>query len=307
VKGLKLAEEYFGVHGTKMIEKKFPDYQNRIAAGLVGDGSECYGFDDQISRDHDWGPGFCLWLTAKDFETIGQKLQAAYQNLVHIFKGFERIPSQWGGGRVGVHEIGAFYQRFIGSSSVPDTLEKWLYLPEENLATCCNGKVFADPLGEFTGIRSELLKFFPEDIRRVKIAAKCMSCAQSGQYNFMRSVRRRQFFAALYAETKFCSDIMSLVFLLNRRYTPFYKWRHPAVRLLPVLGAFLYENIGRMIATHDYKKKSEIIEAICAQVIRELRQCGLSHSSSDFMLDHGPIIHAGIQDSNLRKRDVWLG
>jgi len=42
VKGLKLAEEYFRIHGTKMIEEKFPGYENRIAAGLVGEGSECY-------------------------------------------------------------------------------------------------------------------------------------------------------------------------------------------------------------------------------------------------------------------------
>jgi len=307
VKGLKLAEEYFWVHGTKMIEERFPDYKDRIAAGLVGEGSECYGFDDHISRDHDWGPGFCLWLTEDDYKTIGQKLQAEYQKLPQIFRGFKRISSQCGSCRVGVQEIGDFYQKFIGRPQAPDTLEEWLYLPEEYLSKCCNGKVFTDPLKEFTRIRSELLKFYPEDIRLVKIAARCMSCAQSGQYNFIRSVKRRQYFAVLYAEAKFCSDIMSLVFLLNRRYAPFYKWRHLAIRLLPVLGEFIYEKIGLMMATHDYKKKSEIIEEICAQVIRELRKCGLSHSPSDFLLDHGPIIHARIKDINLKKRDVWLG
>jgi len=307
VKGLKLAEEYFWAFGAKMIEEKFPDYENRIAAGLVGEGSECYGFDDQISRDHDWGPGFCLWVTADDYKAIGQRLQVEYQKLPRSFKGFKRIASQWGSGRVGVHEIGAFYQRFIGRSRAPDTLEEWLYLPEEYLSKCCNGKVFTDPLKEFTRIRSELLKFYPEDIRLVKIAARCMSCAQSGQYNFIRSVKRKQYFAALSGETKFCSDIMSLVFLLNRCYAPFYKWQHIAVRSLPVLGEFLYEKIGLMITTHDYQEKSEIIEAICAQVIKELRKCGLSHSPSDFLLDHGPIIHAMIKNINLKKRDVWLG
>lgn len=68
MQGLPLARDFFFTHGLPMIRESFKDIADRIAVGLVGPGSECYGFDDQLSRDHDWGPGFCLWLRQKDFQ-----------------------------------------------------------------------------------------------------------------------------------------------------------------------------------------------------------------------------------------------
>lgn len=307
VKGLELAEQYYQIYGARMINEKFPRYKDRIAVGLVGDGSECYGFDDEISQDHDWGPGFCLWLDKKDYEEIGPDLQREYESLPQQFNGFKRLTSQWGGGRVGVFEIGAFYGKFLGRPDPPKSLEQWLYLPEDYLSSCTNGKVFVDPLGEFSKIRKELLEFYPEDVRLIKIAARCMSCAQSGQYNYIRSIRRKEYFAANFAEIKFCSDIMSLVFLLNKRYAPFYKWRHRAVRSLPILGELLYQKITDLVGISDYKRKNNIIEEISGEVIKEFQRSGLSDSSSDFLLDHGPVIHQKIKDENLRKRNVWLG
>lgn len=64
-----------------MISRNFGDFENRIAVGLVGHGSECFGFDDKTSRDHDFETGFCLWLTKDDEEKIGFYLMRAYDKL----------------------------------------------------------------------------------------------------------------------------------------------------------------------------------------------------------------------------------
>ena len=69
-KGLDLCEAFFEEYGLPMLQSEFPAYLPYIAAGLVGEGSECFGFDDEISRDHDFGPGFCLWLTDSVYEDL---------------------------------------------------------------------------------------------------------------------------------------------------------------------------------------------------------------------------------------------
>ncbi|MBR4767553.1 MAG: tetratricopeptide repeat protein, partial [Lachnospiraceae bacterium] len=41
--GMELCRRYYEEIGAPMIREKFPEYEGRIAAGLVGEGSECYG------------------------------------------------------------------------------------------------------------------------------------------------------------------------------------------------------------------------------------------------------------------------
>ena len=43
MKGMELAKAYFEEYGIPMIETSFSQYQGQIAAGLVGEGSECLG------------------------------------------------------------------------------------------------------------------------------------------------------------------------------------------------------------------------------------------------------------------------
>jgi len=301
VKGLDLAELYYRGPGAAMIRERFAGEETQIAAGLAGPGSECFGFDDEYSRDHDWGPAFCLWLTDEDHARIGCDLQRAYQGLPSVFQDFgpreASLGEEW---RVGVSRISEFYRRFTGLSRPPGTLEEWMRIPEENLATCTNGRVFADPLGKFTAWRDALLAFYPEDVRLKKISSLCLTIAQTGQYNYLRSVRRADSFAATYCVAKFVADAIRLVFLLNRRYAPFYKWLHRAVGDLTVLGSAVHERVGALFRVAVVEEKADIMEEISVLLADELRRQGISDSRSDFLLDHAARVQSNISEARLR-------
>ena len=67
MKGLELSQRYYEAYGREMIERIDPALLARVSVGLCGEGSQCFGFDDQISQDHDFAPGFCVWLSEEDF------------------------------------------------------------------------------------------------------------------------------------------------------------------------------------------------------------------------------------------------
>lgn len=313
MKGLELSKLYYEEYGEAMIQRHFRQYENHIAAGLVGMGSECFGFDDELSQDHDWGPAFCLWLNSELYAEIGAAIQVAIADLPKSFANFTaREESSWGAGRTGVFAIGQFYRQFIGIDHVPTNLQQWRAIPEANLATATNGMVFTDPSGEFSAFREGLKQFYPEDIRLKKIACRCMTIAQAGQYNFMRCIKRGELVAAQCAETEFINNAISMVFLLNKQYKPFYKWMHRALQHLPILGATTYNLCADLVNAHlvesgnkIYERKNILIESICQNIIAELQRQDLTNSASDFMLAHGPLVQRKIQNTTLRNMNVW--
>ena len=301
--GLRLAETYYRDVGAPMIGERFGSFVDRIAVGLVGPGSECLGFDDELSRDHDWGPAFSMWLTDEDLDEIGGELQRAYVQLPATFLGYgPRLASPGEEWRVGTSTTSAFFARFTGLAHVPTATSEWLRIPEHSLATCTNGKVFHDPLGEFTRWRGALLAYYPEDVRLSKIASVCITIAQTGQYNYTRSIRRQEAFSAQHSMIRFCSDAMLLVFLLNRRYAPFYKWLHRAVGELPVLGRAVQAHVAVLLDDRSADTRAAMMEEIAALLVTEIRRQGLSDSTSDFLLDHAPLVQERISDPVLRSR-----
>ena len=62
MKGLELCEKFYNEYGAFMLRNEFPELEGIIAVGLCGSGSECFGYDDELSKDHDFEPGFCIFI-----------------------------------------------------------------------------------------------------------------------------------------------------------------------------------------------------------------------------------------------------
>ena len=219
-----------------MIREQFPEYADRIAVGLVGEGSECLGFDDMLSEDHDYGAAFCMWLTQEDYDKIGDRLQSAYEQLPSKVQGHKRrIASARGSGRDGVFSIPDFYENFLGREwfSVLEDDKKvdgekvfsvWAGFQEERLAMVVNGAVFTDPLGEFSSVRECLMREMPEQLWLQKTATAIAKAAQAGQYNYARCMRRGDTTAASFALWEFLREAVHIEYLLHHTYMPYYKW-----------------------------------------------------------------------------------
>ncbi len=283
--GMELCQAFYEEYGRPMIQSKFPGYEEEIAVGLVGEGSECFGFDDQVSRDHDFGPGFCLWLTDTVYDEIGEELQRAYDGLPSTYMGITRFTTLKAQKRVGVFRIGDFYEGLIGLRDVPTTRSQWLFLDDYRLATAVNGRVFRDGLGEFTRIRRGIQAYYPEDVRIKKIAREAALMAQSGQYNYSRMFGRGEKVTAAIALSEFMKHTMAMVYLLNRTYAPFYKWMHKGMaglRVLPQIREIL--NALVELPTGD-GRIPQTIELIVSLIIAEMKKQGLT-SGEDNYLDH---------------------
>lgn len=281
VSGLKLARAFWTQMGKPMIAAKYPQYAGRIAAGLVGHGSECYGFDDAYSQDHDFGPRFCLWLTDEDYAAIGEQLEADYEALPRKFSvdaqgrvTFEAharsdasgaFPSAGAGSTVtpraqdanrrdGVFRIGDFFESITGYRTAPAQTapHEWLMLAESTLAAATNGEVFADPTGQFSKTRQGF-KDMPDDVRLALISKRLGMIAQAGQYNLPRSLKRGDGAAAWLSIHEFVQATASLVFLVNVPmvvgYMPYYKWQFAALRKLSGSMFALLPNVGEQLET----------------------------------------------------------
>ncbi|WP_065464599.1 DUF4037 domain-containing protein [Bifidobacterium breve] len=260
ISGLKLARAFWTQVGKPMLSAKYPQYGSRIAVGLVGHGSECYGFDDAYSQDHDFGPRFCLWLSDEDYAAIGEQLQADYDALPRDFSIDAQghavfstntsaiatdhgTPSpitpraQGANRRDGVFRIGDFFESITGYRTAPaqTSPHEWLMLDEATLAAATNGEVFADPTGQFSKTRQGF-KDMPDDVRLALISKRLGMIAQAGQYNLPRSLKRGDGAAAWLSIHEFVNAASSLVFLINvpmvAGYLPYYKWQFAALRKL---------------------------------------------------------------------------
>lgn len=307
MKGLELSRRYYSEVFLPELRKCFPAAEGRFAAGLVGEGSECFGYDDDLSRDHSFGLRLCIWLTREEYDRLGPDLNALWQSLPEPFEGYRRpaaAPNE--GKRNGVFSVGGFYARILGIPGAPENLSQWLSVAEPCLAAATNGEVYSDEPGAFTAVRNKLLAYFPDDIARYYMAYHAAMAAQTGQYNLLRAHLHGEDLAAGSARARFIQSAIAMVFLLNRTYRPFYKWAPRAMRALPILGGSICDKLLSLSNARDIKEQCALVEAVCACILAEMCRQGYTSGQSDFLMDHLPEMMDRITSPEIRGRGIHM-
>ncbi len=313
MKGLEMARAYWREYGQEMLARDFPELAGKVASGLCGSGSECMGYDDEVSEDHDFEPGFCLFLPGEEEVDRREafRLERAYAALPREFMGRRRTGiSPVGGNRHGVIRIRDFLTEKTGTPDGKLSALQWLTVPEQNLLEVTNGEIWQDNGGRMTAVREKLGRM-PEDIRLRKLSGELLIMNQSGQYNYRRCLDHGETGAAMLASCEFVRAAIHVFLLMDGRYMPYYKWaframredgekrRSQALRLENILGGGTGEE-----ETLD----REILIAETAQdVAEELQDRNLTTASCCDLEQHAYSVEDHIQDPEIRNMHILAG
>jgi hypothetical protein len=284
MKGLEIAQDFFLNWGMPFLEKEFPELTKRIAAGRWG-GSDVLGADDQISQDHNWGPQFTLLLSEDDFREFGDQLSTRMNR---------EAPAEWRGFHVDgagdqnvlVKCVPDWIRRDTGFSEIPRVDSDWgsivkdrryggfVEARESALYYLKHGAVWLNNNQEFSRWRS-VLEYYPENVWYGRLAEESFRLWQYGEYNFVHRIAKRGDPIAIpLCLGQFTEGVMRLQLLLNKDYTPYWKWLVYAFRNLP--GVELYVSLLESLhTTHDVSQKVRIVQEICREIHQQMLSMGI--------------------------------
>jgi hypothetical protein len=272
MKGLAIARDFFDSWGHPFLKSHFPDVAGRVAAGKIL-GSDVLGGDDEISRDHDWGPQFDLFLSADDYASIGEQLDGAMN---------AAAPNPWKGHRlagagdksVRVESVSGWFRKYLNLERVPATSAEWPPVAfESTLYFLRHGEIWLDGSGEFSRWRTALHEY-PEDRLRARLAEECFRVWHYGEYNFVqRMAGRRDPIAISICLGEFVSGVMRIVLLMSRDFAPYWKWLPFEFRKRTEAQPYV-DLLEELVSIRDMERQVHIVERVCGLVHQQLLDGG---------------------------------
>lgn len=266
IKGLDLCEGFFNECAKPIIEKHFPNLQ--YSAGLIGYGSDVLGYDDDVSRDHMWGPRFYMFLSETDIDKKDEIFNEFAKNLPYEYMGYsvnftEPDPNDCGvqhpqfihSGNVNplifIQTFNEFLIDEIGTADLDNiTSLDYLAFSEHRLLSLVSGELFVDKLN----IREQTnkIKFYPYEVKMYLIASQ-WDLISSEQAFVKRCGDVNDEIGSQIICARIAERLMRLCFLYNDTYAPYSKWFGTAFNKL---------NIDEKIKTkiNDALKANDLIE-----------------------------------------------
>ena len=244
LQGLELSRRFHAEVVAPWLAAALPGL--RHAAALNGAGSEVLGFDDAMSRDHDWGPRLLLFVSEADFATHAEWLLASFADAIPptflgtptAFAGRSRPPLEGPGARGDArHGLEVWTLRAqLGEllALAPDEPRvdlDWLGLAEQRLLAFTSGAVFRDDDGRLTAARTRLAQP-PRDVRLYKLACQWRRIAEEQAF-VGRTGLAGDDLGSRVIVARLARDVIRLAFLVEGRYAPYPKWLGTAFARLP--------------------------------------------------------------------------
>ncbi|MFX1283003.1 MAG: DUF4037 domain-containing protein [Promethearchaeota archaeon] len=272
ISGLQLSELFYKEIIKDLINQYFPEL--RYAAALIGPGSEVLGYDDNISRDHHWGPRLLLFLHEEDYQSYTRKLDSIFRdNLPPEFLGFSTnwsepdpqdnmtqmlIPTSKGSinHRVEIHNVKSYLKKNLGISNLNLTQKVWLMLPEQKLLEFTSGRVFYDDVGDLTEARKKL-QYYPENVWKFKLMSLWKHIDQEIAFVGRTGIVGDDLGSQIEA-SRLIRYIIMIAFVISKQYIPYAKWIGLVFKKLP-LSKELEPLLHKILEEKEWKKREEYL------------------------------------------------
>lgn len=297
MKGIERSRIFFFEKVLPELEKEFPTIYPKLQVGKVGRGSECYGYDDEYSTDHDYTSGIQFYLTEEQDLEYGFKLTRFYSRFMK-----NHTKSHYRERREGVFSISEFLTSTIGFSTLPQKAEDWLSIPEHALFELTNGEIFQEGSGEFVKIRKEAMFGIPSDVYRKRISAHMILASQNGEYNYQRIQKHGEKLAATFALYDFASHISHLVFELNRQPAPYFKWRFRKMKELE-WGSEITTLLETLLLDNE-SEKITLIDSIRDKICKKAYDEGYTKKLASSLEEASFMTKEGIENQTLKNLHI---
>ena len=244
------------------------------AAGRLGSGSEVLGFDDDMSRDHDFGLRVNLLVPRGVTGQIDVYLDLVLPDTFHGYP--IRFATTWDPQvrhRVQVDDVRTFVASRTGISaadalSVPD----WLWLTGQAVLEVTAGPVFVDTAGDLTSARRRLA-WYPDDLWAYVVATDWARMAQELPF-VGRTADRGDDLGSRVISSRLVAVAIHLAHVLERRWPPYAKWTGTSLTRLPSANAATAPLL-RAVDARDWRAREQGLTDALRILCRLQRDVGL--------------------------------
>jgi hypothetical protein len=270
--GTDLARAYHVEVVAPLLESRWPGLP--YAAARLGGGSDVLGYDDETSRDHDWGLRLTLLVPADVVGAVDAHLQDA---LPVTFSGQPtRFVTTWDPGvrhHIDVCTVDEVVRSRLGvDASRPLTVADWLSLTGQSVLEVRAGPVFVDRVGALTRAR-EALAWYPDAVWRYVVAADWARVAQELPL-VGRTGERGDDLGSRVLAARLASVLLHLAHLLDRRWPPYPKWLGTSAASLPHAGGVI-EPLSLALGGASWQEREEGLVAALRLLHQVQAEAGL--------------------------------